>query len=82
MFAYSDEEMQFVMSEMQSKQSETETKAAYSAFINLFEQTNPIVGLFFEDSVVIYSKQIQGEVSTSYYDAYRGIDSLEKVIER
>ncbi len=79
MFDYSDEEMRYVMSQMQTKQSPDETKAAYAEFINLFEQTNPIVGLFFENSVVIYSKHIQGEVSPSYYDIYRGIESLELI---
>ncbi len=82
MFAYSDEELGYVMSQMQAKQSTEETKAAYAEFINLFEQTNPIVGLFFEDSVVIYSKQLEGDIMPSYYDIYRGIESLEKVIER
>ncbi len=79
-FAFEDEEMQFVMSQMQSRQTEPEIKAAYAEFINLFEQTNPIIGLFFENSVMLYSKQILGEVSPSYFDVYRGIESLEKII--
>ncbi len=78
MFAFEDEEMQFVMSEMQKKASDREIKAAYAEFINLFEQINPVIGLFFEDSVMIYSKQIEGDVVPSYFDVYRGIDSLEK----
>ncbi len=81
MFAFNDEEMQFVMNEMQKKQSEEEVKASYAEFINLFEQINPIIGLFFENSVMIYSKQIAGEVSPSYFDVYRGIESLEKVLK-
>ncbi len=78
MFSFEDEEMQFVMTDMQKKTSDSEMKAAYAEFINLFEQVNPVVGLFFENSVLIYSKQIEGDVVPSYFDVYRGIDSLEK----
>lgn len=78
MFFFADEEMQFVMAEMQKKGSDSEIKGTYAEFINLFEQINPVVGLFFENSVMIYSKQIEGDVVPSYFDVYRGIDSLEK----
>ncbi len=81
MFAYSDEELQFVMDEMQRSEASDDVKSAYAEFINLFEQMNPIVGLFFENSVMIYSKQLLGEVSPSYFDVYRGIESLEKTIK-
>ncbi len=81
-FDYTDDEMQFVMSQMQSKQSDAEIKSAYAEFINLFEQTNPIIGLFFENSVMIYSKQIVGEVLPSYFDIYRGIEKLEISIKK
>ncbi len=82
MFSFEDEEIRFVMSEMQKKSSGAEVKAAYAEFINLFEQLNPIVGLYFDNSVMIYSKQIAGKVSPSYFDVYRGIESLEKIIEK
>ncbi len=78
MFFFEDEEMEFVMTEMQNKNSDQEMKGAYAELINLFEQVNPVIGLFFENSVMIYSKQIEGDVIPSYFDAYRGIDSLEK----
>ncbi len=78
-FSFEDGEMQFVMSQMQGKQTKDEIKASYAEFINLFEQLNPVVGLFFENSVMIYSKKISGEVLPSYFDVYRGIEGVEKV---
>ncbi len=76
MFSFEDEELKFVMNEMQNRTSNEETQAKYEEFINLFEQLNPIVGLFFENSVMIHSKQITGELSPSYYDIYRGIEGI------
>ncbi len=75
-FSFRDEEMMFVMNQMQTGQSAEAVKASYAEFINLFEQLNPVIGLFFEDSVMIYSKQIEGDVSPTYYDPYRNIESI------
>lgn len=77
-YGFQDEEMRFVAAEMQKKQTEEDIKGAYTEFINLFEQVNPVIGLYFEDSVMLYSKQIQGDVKPSYFDIYQGIENLEK----
>lgn len=78
-FNFSNDEMTLVMNETQNAQAEDELKAAYAKFINLFEQLNPVVGLFFEDDVLIYSKQIKDEdITPSYYDIYRGIENMHK----
>lgn len=79
MFGFNDEEMFSVMAEMQKKQSQDEIKAGYAEFINLFEQLNPVVGLFFEDTVLLYSKRIsEDRIKPSYFDVYRGIESMRK----
>ena len=77
-YGFEDEEMRFVATEMQKKQTEDEIKNAYAEFINLFEQLNPVTGLYFEDSVMLYSKQIQGDVKPLYFDIYQGIENIEK----
>ena len=82
MFNFEDEEFFFVMSDMQKKKGEEEIKAAYAEFINLFEQTNPIVGLYFEDSVMIYSKRFKEELNPTYYKVYSGIDSIKKQTDK
>ncbi len=82
MFSFEDEEFLFVMNEMQKKNSEEEVKAAYAEFMNLFEQTNPIIGLYFEDSVMIYSKRIKDELKPTYYKIYTGIDSIKKQTDK
>lgn len=82
MFGFEDEEFFFVMSEMQKKKGEEEVKAAYAEFINLFEQTNPIVGLYFEDSVMIYSKRFSDELKPTYYKIYTGIDGIKKQTDK
>ncbi len=77
-YGFEDEEMRFVATEMQKKQTEEEVRNAYAEFINLFEQLNPVTGLYFEDSVMLYSKQIKGDVKPLYFDIYQGIENIEK----
>ncbi len=78
MFAFEDEELKFVMSSMQTKTDFAQIKAGYAEFINLFEQLNPVLGLFFEDSVMIYSKEIKTEINPCYFNLYSGIGSIQK----
>jgi len=78
-FGFEDEEMLSVMSEMQKKHLPEDIKAGYAEFINLFEQVNPVVGLFFENTVMIYSKRInEDDIKPSYFDMYRGIETIHK----
>lgn len=79
MFGFEDEEFFFVLEDMQTRQNAEDTKAVYAEFINLFEQLNPVIGLFFEDSVMLYSKQIEEKtIKPSYFDIYRGIEKMHK----
>lgn len=79
MFGFEDEEMLSVMTDMQKKQSPENIKAAYAEFINLFEHMNPVIGLFFENTVMLYSKRIdKDDIKPSYFDIYRGIETMRK----
>ena len=77
-FNFADEEMQFVMKDMQTKTDADAIKAGYAEFMNLFEQINPVVGLFFEDSVMLYNKKLTDEIKPTYFDIYQGIENIEK----
>ncbi len=78
-FGYENEEMFSVISGIQGKKTEESLKTAYAEFINLFEQTNPVVGLFFEDSVMLHTKLLNPEeIKPSYFDVYKGIESMKK----
>ena len=68
-----------VMSLMQQKNQPEDIQAGYAEFINLFEQINPVIGLFFENTVMIYSKRItEDDIKSSYFDMYRGIETIHK----
>ncbi len=78
-FGFLDEEMLSVMSTMQQKNQPEDIQSGYAEFINLFEQINPVVGLFFENTVMIYSKRInEDDIKPSYFDMYRGIETIHK----
>ena len=78
-FGFTDEEMLSVMYSMQLKSQPEDIQAGYAEFINLFEQINPVVGLFFENTVMIYSKRInEDDIKPSYFDMYRGIETMHK----
>ena len=78
-FGFTDEEMLSVMYSMQLKSQPEDIQAGYAEFINLFEQINPVVGLFFENTVMIYSKRInEDDIKPSYFDMYRGIETIHK----
>ena len=81
MFGFEDEEMSFVVNEIAQKTKPEDIKAKHAEFINLFEQLNPIVGLFFENSVLVYTKEIKEELKPSYFDVYNGIETLQKGAE-
>ncbi len=76
-FAYYDEEMAIVTESLKRRKNE-ELLTSYTEFINLFEQTNPVIGLCFENSVMIYTSRVQGNIIPSYFDWYRGIEKLYK----
>lgn len=77
LFGFEDAEMTAVIENMRTAQND-ELKSAYAEIINLFEQLNPVIGLFFEDNVMIKGKTLKGESSPSYYSLYRGAEKLSK----
>lgn len=77
-FGYSDNEMTKVLNDIKRQTENDMLQEKYSKFINLFEEQNPIIGLYFEDSVMTYSNRIKGDVIPSYFNWYRGIEKLYK----
>lgn len=75
-FRFSDDEMKLVLDGTKSAADKDKTVQAYAELINLFNQINPVVGLFFEDSVMIYNKKITGDITPSYFNLYNGIEKL------
>ncbi len=81
-FNFEDEEFYYVMDSIMAKTNPEDVKKGYEEFTNLFEQLNPSVGLFFENSVMIYTKAIKDEIKPSYFDVYRGIEAIQKGAEK
>lgn len=77
-FGFSNDVMLSLSEVMQKKQKQTDIKNSYMAFANRFEYENPVIGLYFENSVMIYSKQLKSDVKPSYFDVYSGIENLQK----
>ena len=68
--------MKLVLDGTKNAADKDKTVQAYAELINLFNQINPVVGLFFEDSVMIYNKKITGDITPSYFNLYNGIEKL------
>ncbi len=82
MFFFENEEMSLLLDEIKTKAIDSEIVTAYTKFIDAFNKTNPVIGLFFENSVLLYSKKIKGEIQPSYFDVYFGIESLQKGVTK
>ena len=67
-----------MLEKLKKVRTDEEKKNAYAEMINLFEQINPVIGLYFEDNVMITSNRIKGDAVPSYYDLYRGIEKLRR----
>ena len=78
LFGYDDEETEKAIETIRTKYSNSGIEQGYGAVIERFEKTVPIVGLFFEEKTMIHSNRIKGELSSSYFDVYRGIETLRK----
>ncbi len=77
-FGFEDAETADVLEKLKKVRTDEEKKNAYAEMINLFEQINPVIGLYFEDNVMITSNRIKGDAVPSYYDLYRGIEKLRR----
>ncbi len=77
-FGYADEAADKAIENIRKKYSISGIEEGYGAVIDRFEESVPIVGLFFEDKIMVYSNRIKGDVAPSYFDVYRGIETLRK----
>ncbi len=77
-FGFSSEKMLDAQNGLKTKYSISGIEEGYGAVMDCFEELNPICGLFFEDKIMIHSNLIKGDVTPSYFDVYRGIESLRK----
>lgn len=75
-FHYKNDELNYVLGELKNKTEKSEIVQKYAETVNLLNQLCPIVGLYFENGVVIYNNKIQGDVTPSYFDLYRNIEKL------
>ena len=77
-FGFENERMLQAQNNLKNKRSREEIEEGYGIIIDCFKEINPVAGLFFEDHVTIYNNRIQGGVEPSYFDVYRGIETLLK----
>ncbi len=77
-FGFINEKMLDAQNSLKTKYSISGIEEGYATVIDCFEELNPIAGLFFEDKIMIYNNRIKGDVSPSYFDLYRGIETLRK----
>ena len=75
---FENEKMLQAQNNLKNKRSREEIEEGYGIIIDCFKEINPVAGLFFEDHVTIYNNRIQGGVEPSYFDVYRGIETLLK----
>jgi len=78
MFRFENEDMSAAMNALGTKYSLSGVEEGYGAVIDCFDNLNPVVGLFFENEIMLYSNRIKGDVTPSYFELYRGIESLRK----
>jgi len=52
--------------------------SAYAPILEKFDAENPVVSLFFEKKILVHSKRVEGDMSSSSFDVFRGIESLQK----
>ncbi len=76
-FNFKNEEM-YGLRESMRLQSDDEKAKLYAPLLEKFGTENPIVCLFFEKEIMIYGNRIEGDIKSTSFDVYRGIESLLK----
>ncbi len=78
LFGFQNDEMTSAITKLKTKYSISGIEEGYGEVIEKFEKLNPVVGLFFENRIIVHNNRIKGEISASYFDIYRGIETLRK----
>ena len=73
-YKYSSEAMDNAISGLYTPASNTEIKAAYTAFQSVFTAEAPVAGLYFLDNVFIHNSKLQDVTIPSYSKIYRNIN--------
>ena len=77
-FGFENEEIsEKAKSAMAAEQGEALSRE-YKTLSGLFEKENPVIGLLFENTAVIYSKALKDRPQFSYYNLYKGIENVSK----
>lgn len=77
-FRFTDDEMNSAIENLKNKRSISGIEEGFDGLIKSFEELNPVIGLFFKDNILVYSNRIEGEIKSTYFDLYRGIENLRK----
>ncbi len=78
MFRFKNEKLSSTISSLGKRYSIPEIEAGYAEVIKCFDEFNPVIGLFFEDRIMLYNNRIKGDIVPSYFDIYEGIEALRK----
>ena len=77
-FGFENEELsEKAKSAMAAEQGEAFSRE-YKTLSGLFEKENPVIGLLFENTAVVYSKALKERPEFSYYNLYKGIENVSK----
>ena len=77
-FRFTDDKMNSAIENLKNKRSISGIEGGFDGLIKSFEELNPVIGLFFEDNILVYSNRVEGEIKSTYFDLYRGIENLRK----
>ncbi len=77
-FGFENEKIDTVFDAIGTKHSVSGIEEGYGTLIDCFDELNPVVGLFFEEKIMVYNKRIENGITPSYFDAYKGIEFLRK----
>lgn len=77
-FRFNDDMMNNAIKSLRNKTSISGVEEGFDSLIKNFKELNPVIGLFFEDQIMVHSNRIEGEIKPTYFDLYRGIESLRK----
>ena len=76
MFGLDDEDLFFAQYNLQRAEDIEDYKLKFSEFEKVFNEKLPFYGIGFSDLILLYNKNIKGELSPTKTDIYNGIESV------
>ncbi len=77
-FRFNDDKMNLNIENLKKKTSISGVEEGFGNLVKNFKELNPVIGLFFEEQIMVHSNRIEGEIKPTYFDLYRGIENLQK----